>query len=256
MKLATLMCISVCAAALSACSGTTETANVAAPRVAHRVSIAAPVVVTKLVDTRPPEWKSAHEPVRSKMFGVLVGYYFGFGWERVDGPEVVGDDATSITFVGKSGSVPEQVDAFTQAVVAETIGKAPAHAETSVDLADVDAAAVAAAGSSAVVIIPVLDQLDVVRMRSDRVLIGGGSSTSQSGNTVTTTTVSGSVASFKSTDAFANVRIRFIVVTVAGGKVTKRSVVYASTSADTMRASLERAGAVLSEGLAATLAGS
>lgn len=226
--------------------------NIATPAVTTVVAPTLPVVLVGTLDARPPSGKASHSPVRSKMFGVVFGGYFAFGWERIDGAAVSGDENTVLSFGGQLGTPVEQVDRFVGRLVDRTIGASARRVPAAVDLANVDLVA-ATVPSEAFVIVPVLDQLDAFQMRTDRLLLGGGSSSTQNGSTVTTTTTSGYAADFGASAGYANLRLRLVVLTVRAQKVVQRSTVYAATTAADFPVAFARAAGVLNQGLAGQL---
>lgn len=176
--------------------------------------------VAHVLDLRGDEGRRGHEPHQSKMFGFFTPVFmFGGGLE--EGPNIAGDKRTNPAPAPwrQAGQVVPALDAWLIDTVSHGTGKRALRAE--LGAFDGGAGAVASAGDG-LLIVPVLDQLDVVQMTSTDSISGGGRS--QQGNTVTTT--SGASSGTASTPAWINVRFRLALFEVAGGRIMRQSVAW------------------------------
>ena len=212
-----------------------------------------PMVLAPLSDTRPAILRDTHEASQRAMYGFVLGYFIAFGSEEVVGADLEGDDRNRIEVEGQTASPGDrmtvQLDRYLAKLVEAASGTAVTRSTDSVNLARIDRTAAMVPGGEGFFIVPVLDQMDSLRMRREALLLGGGSSSSTSGGTTTTTTTSGSVSSASRTSEFANVRLRLILGRVQHGQVVRTTVLYASGSGNIMVTALDNAAKQLGAGV-------
>jgi hypothetical protein len=222
MKTMTTLVTALLVSSLAACTPPRSTfAKLEAPKAAPHVA-ATGLSLAPLIDARPAIAKRAHAPGVSSYWGLAL-VYFAFGSGRVDGIEHPGDERTTITIDGKSGSVPQQVETYLRAVITSSTGAAPGTAGA-VDIADVRRAA--AGHGDGITIVPILDQFDDFSMSSEDSISGGSSY--QSGNTQVTT--SGYSTGAAQTEVFANLRLRLVLLESRGGQIVRQATAYVATS--------------------------
>jgi hypothetical protein len=223
---------------LAACTPPRSTfAKVEAPKAATRVA-AAGLSLAPLIDARPAVAKRSHDPGVSSYWGLAL-VYFAFGSGRVDGIDHPGDKRTSVTIDGRSGSVPQQVEAYVRGVLASSTGAEPTVAAAA-EITDVRRAA--AGRPDGITIVPILDQFDDYRMYSEDSITGGSSY--QSGNQQVTT--SGYSTGAAKTEVFANLRLRLVMLETRGGQVVRQATAYVATSG----AGYDGLGTALTAGIA------
>lgn len=244
------------AAAPGCAESLTETGVLKARSPASHAITTLPLVVLPLVDARPAIMRQEHVAARSGMGGFVLGYIIAFGAETVTGPDVIGDANTKLEVNGRRGPGPaQQVDQFLADVIAAAAGTPVIRPTAAVALDRIDGAAAAVPGGNGTFVLPVLDQLDVISMRSEYFLLGGGSSSSTSGGTTTTTTTSGTVSTLAKTPRFANARIRLILGEVQAGKLVRTSALYAAGAASDLDDAVDVACKQISKGAVAFLVG-
>jgi hypothetical protein len=212
-----------------------------------------PMVLAPLSDTRPTILRDAHEASQRAMYGFVLGYFIAFGSEEVLGADLEGDDRNRIELDGQTASPGDtatvRLDRYVAKLVEAAAGTAVTRSTETVNLGHIERTAAMVPGGEGFFIVPVLDQMDSLRMRRESLLLGGGSSSSTSGGTTTTTTTSGSVSSASRTSEFANVRLRLILGRVQHGQVVRTTVLYASGSGNIMVTALDNAAKQLGAGV-------
>ena len=231
---------------LGACAGATvnlpiQTVALHSPAAA---SLPGEVVVTKVVEARPAAMRASHAPGQDLRYSILIvasGGAFVNG-RRVEGQTVIAGDKIRI---GGSGDPLAALGEWVRALSgAARVIEAPRS------LAALSGQALGVTDGT--VIIPVLDELDVVQLSSTNSMVGASSSeTSRTQDTVTYRQTSGAARSSSSTPTYANARMRLLVIRLAGGVVRSQRVVYGRGAATGLEGALSAMGADLSLGLQA-----
>ena len=237
----------LCLLGLGACAGATAnlpTQQVALPSPAA-ASLPGEVVVTKVVEARPAAMRASRAPGQDLRYSVLMigpsGGAFVNG-RRVEGQTLIAGDKIRI---GASSDPLVALGEWARALSgAARVIEAPRSL-----------AAISGQGfgvSDGTVIIPVLDELDVVQLSSENSMAGGSSSeTSRTSDTVTTRSTSGAASASSSTPTYANARMRLLVLRLAGGVVKSQRVVYGRGAAEKLEGAISAMGAGLTAGLQA-----
>lgn len=270
--------LSIVVTAMPACAPTfTERMPAVLVRRTQPVSMA-PIVVAPAQDLRPQALKSSHDPVRSRVFAAywLIGGHYQSTYE---GPLVYGDRHTHLTTSadpGKQLSPMEALDAYLPLVLRAGTGRDVAVAAAGMDA--MKAPARLLPGGRGFVIVPVVDQMDVCKLSSERfhqdvsidfqverkeawslpsyprgnvVAVVPAMPASQWGPRyeISTTSSGSTDESTRDTSVIGNVRVRLLLFQIAGGRVVARSTVYAAGASNGLSAAMAAAGSRMAVGV-------
>jgi hypothetical protein len=244
------------AVAVAACGGAGPALRVPPLAPPHAVAPPLPrlgaVTLAPLVDRRPTALRVSRGPQQDQRFDLLM-IGTGAAWlhgRRVEGQTLVAGDR--LRFTGPAADGPAVVAGFVAALLEQGAGHAVVRAATPVSLAAPDRIAAALGVRDGVVVVPILDQLDVTALSSDNSMHGGSSyETAHTRTTATYRVTSGAAELTSTTDAFANARVRLLVLQIQGGAAVGRHVIYGRGAGPALGAAFDDLGDDLARGLAA-----
>ena len=222
--------------------------SVPAPAVPVVRASLASVALAPLVDNRPAALRRSARPSQDERFSILLmGQGFAFvNGTRFEGPSFVAADRMRIGGDAALPALGRWVASALQQASAGPVSTIPAPAAASPAAADL---ARALGKPEGVVVLPILDQLDAGGLSSSNEMRGGSSTSEQRGSTEITTTTSGAASLADETPLFANVRMRLLIVQVAGGQPAGSHVVYLRGAGGSVDEALAMAGRELTAGL-------
>jgi hypothetical protein len=244
------------AVAVAACGGAGPALRVPPLAPPHAVAPPLPrlgaVTLAPLVDRRPTALRVSRGPQQDQRFDLLM-IGTGAAWlhgRRVEGQTLVAGDR--LRFTGPAADGPAVVAGFVAALLEQGAGHAVVRAATPVSLAAPDRIAAALGVRDGVVVVPILDQLDVTALSSDNSMHGGSSyETAHTRTTATYRVTSGAAELTSTTDAFANARVRLLVLQIQGGAAVGRHVIYGRGAGPALGAAFDDLGDDLARGLVA-----
>ena len=247
------LCVAVAVAACGGAGPALRVPPLAPPRpVAPPLPRLGAVTLAPLVDQRPAALRVSRGPQQDQRFGLLM-IGTGAAWlhgRRVEGQTLVAGDR--LRFTGPASDGPAVVAGFVAALLEQGAGHAVSRATSPVSLAAPDRIAAALGVRDGVVVVPILDQLDVTALSSDNSMHGGSSyETARTRTTATYRVTSGAAELTSTTDAFANARVRLLVLQVQGGAAVGRHVIYGRGAGPALGAAFDDLGDDLARGLAA-----
>lgn len=251
--------LAACALATAACAGASqlqfEDKQVAyAAAQATAVGVAAPVLVTPLVDARPAALRVSHTPIMDERVSLLLlGSGFAFWNGRRDtGPIHVAGDHIRVTSPSGELDTVAGLDRLARETVAAVAGRAPEVAAAAPALDDLDGAA---KGAQGIVVVPILDQVDWTQLASGTRGSGGAYAEERISSTsaARVTVASASLSYAAGTSPAANIRMRLVVLQTRGGAVISRTAVYGRGTGGDLGAAWAMVGAELAQGLSGAL---
>lgn len=239
----------VVTAALSGCATRPlrDQADLRLPTAVPRTNTAEAVALAPVVDARQKVLTHAREPQSSQLVGIVTPVRV-FGWGRNDGARIAGDENITMSVAGEpaTGLVRQTLDAWLGNLVAAVTSTKVASAR-SVTEGTTATAALDHRGSERFIVVPVLDQLDVVQLASEDSLAGSGSA--QGGNQQVTT--AGAASSSPRTTPYANVRLRLVLFESYGGRPTRRATAWIAESGTSLDAVKQKVSVRVADDLAA-----